>query len=116
MSTTPLAAARDVLRDAGAAVPGGGFAYGWAQMVLYQRGPDYPLGTAIAAGASVAIETTERRLLAAYPGSRSQVLKTGFVGRRKEMHALRRDLRAAGTCTWCRAPAGLARAPSAAKR
>ena len=31
--------------------------------------------------------------LTAYPGSRSQILKAGFVGRRKEMHALRRDLR-----------------------
>ena len=28
-----------------------------------------------------------------YPNSRTRVLKAGFVGRRKEMHALRRDLR-----------------------
>jgi len=62
-------------------------------MALYQRGPDHPLGTPIEAAVNLAIETTERRAEAAYPGSRSQLLKAGFVGRRKEMHALRRDLR-----------------------
>ena len=61
-------------------------------MVLYQRGADYSLGIAIAAR-DLAIETTERRMVEAYPGSRSQILKAGFVGRRKEMHALRRDVR-----------------------
>jgi hypothetical protein len=93
MSSAPVAAGRTVLRDAGTPAPAGMLPYGWAQMVLYQRGADYPLGSRIAAGASVATETTERRTVDAYPGSRSQILKAGFVGRRKEMHALRRDLR-----------------------
>ena len=62
-------------------------------MVLYQRGPDFPLGTRLEAAGNVAIETTERRSERAYPSSRTRVLKAGFVGRRKEMHALRRDLR-----------------------
>lgn len=88
------ASARDVLRDAGGPAADGGLAFAWAQMVLYQRGPDYPLGTAIAAGAPIATDTTERRQEEAYPGSRSQLLQAGFVGRRQEMHALRRDLHA----------------------
>ena len=70
------------------------FPYAWAQIVLYQRGPDYPLGIPIASAESISIETTERWTEKAYPGSRTQVLKAGFVGRRKEMHELRRDLRA----------------------
>ena len=81
-------------RDAGGRSSGGDLPYAWAQMVLYQRGPDHPLGTKIAGSPRIVTETTERRAEAPYPGSRTRVLKAGFVGRRKEMHALRRDLRA----------------------
>ena len=82
-------------RDAAGMSPGGTLPYAWAQMVLFQSGPDHPLGTKIKAGPRIAAETTERRAETAYPGSRTRVLKAGFVGRRKEMHALRRDLREA---------------------
>ena len=89
--------ARDAVRIARAemrrAQAGGPMAFAWAQMVLYHHGPDYPLGARIEGAGSVAIETTERRAETAYPYSRTRVLKAGFVGRRKEMHALRRDLR-----------------------
>ena len=97
--------ARSEMRRASAAI-GRGFArdfeegllrgpmpFAWAQMALYHRGPDYPLGTRIHGTGAVAIETTERRTEAQYPNNRTRVLKAGFVGRRKEMHALRRDLR-----------------------
>ena len=50
-------------------------------------------GRGIESADNVAIETTERRTERAFPNSRTRVLKAGFVGRRKEMHALRRDLR-----------------------
>jgi tetratricopeptide (TPR) repeat protein len=83
-------AARAEMRQAQA---GGPMAFAWAQMVLYHHGADYPLGTRIEGPGFVAIETTERRAETAYPNSRTRVLKAGFVGRRKEMHALRRDLR-----------------------
>ncbi|MGE5778517.1 MAG: CHAT domain-containing protein [Hyphomicrobiales bacterium] len=116
MSSAAVAGGRTVRRDAGTSATAGLLPYGWAQMVLYQRGAGHPLGTRIVAGTGVAIETTERRTVEAYPGSRSQILKAGFVGRRKEMHALRRDLGKATICMWCRALAASARAPFAAKR
>jgi tetratricopeptide (TPR) repeat protein len=88
---------RDAVRIARAemhqAQASGPMAFAWAQVVLYHHGPDYPLGARIEGAGSVAIETTERRAETAYPNSRTRVLKAGFVGRRKEMHALRRDLR-----------------------
>ena len=84
---------RSLPRDAGDGSSNGPMAFAWAQMVLYHHGPDYPLGTSIEGAGSVAMETTERRAEAAFPNSRTRVLKAGFVGRRKEMHALRADLR-----------------------
>ncbi len=93
MSRGQAAIGRGFSRDAGSVPPTEPFAYAWAEMVLYQSGPDYPLGTKIEASRGVAIDTTERRAERPYPNSRTRVLKAGFVGRRKEMHALRRDLR-----------------------
>jgi tetratricopeptide (TPR) repeat protein len=93
MSRARTTAGRQLGRDAGGEWAHSPMAFAWAQMVLYQRGPDYPLGTRIEGADSVAIETTERRTERPYPNSRTRVLKAGFVGRRKEMHALRRDLR-----------------------
>jgi hypothetical protein len=80
-------------RDGGDGLLNGPMPFAWAQMVLYHHGPDYPLGTRIEGAGDVAIETTERRAETAYPNSRTRVLKAGFVGRRNEMHALRRELR-----------------------
>jgi hypothetical protein len=92
LSRFAVQASRGVVRDAQGGPGQAGLDYAWARIVLYQRGPDHPLGTRIEAATRSAVETTERRTDHAYPGSRSQVLKAGFVGRRKEMHALRRDL------------------------
>jgi hypothetical protein len=93
MSRAQATSGRRLSHDAGGGAPDGAMAFGWAQMVLYQRGPDFPLGMELEGAGNVAIETTERRTELAYPNSRTRVLKAGFVGRRKEMHALRRDLR-----------------------
>ena len=93
MSRAQAVIGRGLSRDAGGASHGDPLAYAWAQMVLYQRGPDYPLGTKIEADRGAAIDTTERRTERPYPNSRTRLLKAGFVGRRKEMHAMRRDLR-----------------------
>jgi hypothetical protein len=85
---------RSPARDMQSSVmPLDGLAYAWAQIVLYQRGPDHALGTPITSIGGAAPGTTARAAVEAYPGSRVQILKSGFVGRRKEMHALRRDLR-----------------------
>jgi len=82
---TPLAAA-----ESEGATP-----FAWAKLVLYHRGPDYPLGTPVTARLPVAeAEAAPRREAGpAFPGARTQVLRHGFIGRRRELHRLRRELR-----------------------
>ena len=81
----------DGLSAAGAVVP-----FGWAQLVLYQRGPDYPLGlsaTGEAQGVQLTTWLAQRQVETAVPGGRTRILKEGFIGRRAELHALRRRMR-----------------------
>jgi tetratricopeptide (TPR) repeat protein len=67
---------------------GEAFPFAWSQLVLYHRGPDHPLGTAVAAGRQA--ESPPRRT---FDGrGRRRVLKTGFIGRRRELHRVRRHL------------------------
>jgi CHAT domain len=84
MSRVQATSGSALSRDAGGGGPDGPMAFAWAQMVLYQRGPDFPLGTKLEGAGNVAIETTERRTERPYPNSRTRVLKAGFVGRRKD--------------------------------
>jgi hypothetical protein len=79
------------LRDAVAFEGRGTVPYGWAQLVLYHRGPDFPLGRPRNDTWTAASDTTLRHLREAYPGSRTEVLTEGFVGRRQELHGLRRS-------------------------
>ncbi|HEX5270816.1 MAG TPA: CHAT domain-containing protein, partial [Gemmataceae bacterium] len=67
---------------------GESFPFAWSQLVIYHRGPDHPLGTAVAVGRPV--EAPPRRT---FDGrGRRRVLKTGFIGRRRELHRVRRHL------------------------
>jgi hypothetical protein len=116
MSRARAMGGRGPSRDAGGGGQIGPMAFAWAQMVLYQRGPDFPLGTKLEGAGNVAIETTERRTERPYPNSRTRVLKAGFVGRRKEMHALRRDLRQGRHRHVVQGTGASAKAPSAPKR
>ena len=116
MSRVPAAIGRGLARDAGGTLAAEPLTYAWAEMVLYQRGPDYPLGTKIEADRSAALDTTQRRTERPYPNSRTRLLKAGFVGRRKEMHALRRDLRQGRHLHVVQGTGGLGRVPSAPKR
>ncbi len=85
--------ARQVLRDASGA-SGGLTPFAWAQLVFYHRGPDYPLGLPIPKRYTETVEAPPERLEEEVaPGSRTRILRQGFVGRRRELHALRRDLR-----------------------
>jgi hypothetical protein len=68
--------------------------FAWAQLVLYQRGPDYPIGLPMQTGAPLPdVRTTIRESRWAYENSRTEVLEHGFIGRRSELHRLRRRIR-----------------------
>jgi tetratricopeptide (TPR) repeat protein len=77
-------------RDGGAAAGGGLYPFAWSQLVLYHRGPDFPLGTPTTAAQRRQIEATLRRTFEGL--GRRRVLKTGFIGRRRELHRVRRHL------------------------
>ena len=77
-------------RDTGAA-PNVTHPFAWAQLVFYHRGPEHALGTA-------ASEEQLRRREAALKRTYRQweeraFLATGFIGRRRELHQLRRRRR-----------------------
>ncbi len=78
------------LRDHGSSAGQGAFPLAWSQLVLYHRGPDFPLGTPTTARQLRQAEQALRRIFEGL-GQR-RVLKTGFVGRRRELHRLRRHL------------------------
>ena len=64
--------------------------FAWAQLVLYRRGPEWPLSVAVPAEKRQAVRALKRDF--AGFGDR-KVLKTGFIGRRLEQHKIRRRLR-----------------------
>jgi tetratricopeptide (TPR) repeat protein len=74
--------------------PAGQVPFAWALLVLYHAGTDHPLGQRLDRRASDAPGAKPRRrdeeLVA---GGRTKVLTAGFIGRRREQHALRRRLR-----------------------
>lgn len=64
--------------------------FAWAQLVLYHRGPDHPLSLPAVQGLRESEEDRRRTFTGA--GDR-RVLATGFIGRRSEMHQVRRRVR-----------------------
>lgn len=64
--------------------------FAWAQLVFYHRGPDHPLSLPAASGARPPEEALRRTFTGA--GDR-RVLTTGFIGRRSELHRVRRKVR-----------------------
>jgi tetratricopeptide (TPR) repeat protein len=64
--------------------------FAWAQLVLYHRGPDHSLSLPTAQGARTSEEVLRRTFTGA--GDR-KILSTGFIGRRSEMHKVRRRIR-----------------------
>ncbi len=65
--------------------------FAWSQLVLYHRGADHPLSPPPEPGKARPVsERIERTFLDA--GTR-RILTTGFIGRRTELHRLRRKLR-----------------------
>jgi tetratricopeptide (TPR) repeat protein len=64
--------------------------FAWAQLVFYHRGPDHPLSLPSAPGARPSEEALRRTFQGV--GDR-RVLSTGFIGRRGELHRVRRKIR-----------------------
>ena len=66
------------------------YPFAWSQLVLYHRGPDFPLGTPTTA---VQLRQAEQQLRRTFEGrGQRRVLRTGFIGRRRELHRVRRHL------------------------
>jgi AAA ATPase domain/CHAT domain len=84
---------REAARDNSVQSPDGTTPFSWAQLVFYHRGPDYPLGTLVPPKYSMTVEAPPaREEEPVFVSGRSYVLHKGFIGRRRELHALRRDL------------------------
>lgn len=67
------------------------FPFAWAQLVFYHRGPDHPLSLRLPQKYVVEQETKLER---SFQGPEERrVLATGFIGRRRELHRVRRTLR-----------------------
>ena len=64
--------------------------FAWAQLVLYRRGPEWPLSVAVPAANRQTARVLERKFDTF--GDR-KILQTGFIGRRREQHKVRRRLR-----------------------
>jgi tetratricopeptide (TPR) repeat protein/cellulose biosynthesis protein BcsQ len=86
----PSVAAEDLQRDGGSAIVDDSYPFAWSQLVLYHRGPDFPLGTSTTAVQQGAVEQALRRTYESH--GRGRILKTGFVNRRRELHRIRRYL------------------------
>ncbi|TAK22884.1 MAG: CHAT domain-containing protein [Chloroflexota bacterium] len=66
--------------------------FAWAQLVLYHRGPDHPLSLPIPVRYPEELEARPARHFES-AGPTRRVLQTGFIGRRRELHELRRRIR-----------------------
>ena len=65
--------------------------FAWAQLVVYHRGPDYPLSQKLPERYA---QTQEAQLQRSFTGTdQRQILSTGFIGRRQELHHFRRSMR-----------------------
>ena len=67
------------------------YPFAWAQLVLYQRGPDHPLSRSAPPGWRRRPENVLQRTFQDI-GTR-HILATGFIGRRTDLHRLRQRIR-----------------------
>ena len=92
----PLAIADPVPRDVPLVSPAPELArdpypFAWPQLVLYHRGPDFPLSRPVPAGWRRRPENVLHRTFQDV-GTR-RILATGFIGRRTDLHRLRHRIR-----------------------
>jgi tetratricopeptide (TPR) repeat protein len=84
---------RYAVRQAREALPIPSYPFAWAQLVFYHRGPDHPLSLPAAKGIRPPGPVLQRTFKGI--GDR-RVLTTGFIGRRTELHRVRRRIREEG--------------------
>ncbi len=81
---------RYAIRQAREALGYRDFPFAWAQLVLYHRGPDFPLSLPATQG----VRPPEAELRRTFEGiGDRRILATGFIGRRTELHRVRRRIR-----------------------
>lgn len=81
---------RYAVRRAREALPAPSYPFAWAQLVFYHRGLDHPLSLAAEKG----VRPHEPALQRAFEGvGDRRILTTGFIGRRAELHRVRRWIR-----------------------
>ena len=81
-------------REDGESQAGGQTPFAWALLALYHAGADYPLSLPITpTQADGPKNLVRRRDEEIHAGGRSKVLRAGFIGRRRDLHELRRRLR-----------------------
>ena len=90
-----IGASRSVLREVDTSVAGSlreSFPFAWSQLVLYHRGPDHPLSKSSTPAGKVRLGDESLRRTFVDAGTR-RILSAGFIGRRTELHRLRRKVR-----------------------
>ncbi|HND53365.1 MAG TPA: TIR domain-containing protein, partial [Pirellulaceae bacterium] len=65
--------------------------FAWAQLVFYHHGPDHPLSLPVPAEALRQVDASLQRTFVG-AGDR-KILSTGFIGRRSELHRVRKRLK-----------------------
>ena len=65
--------------------------FAWAQLVFYHHGPDHPLSRPVPADLLREVDASLQRTFTG-TGDR-KILSTGFIGRRSELHRVRKRLR-----------------------
>ena len=70
------------------------FPFAWTQLTFYHRGPEHPLGLPVTdSSPRNEPEIPTRELTELKKFGRRRLLKTGFIGRRRELHRIRRLIR-----------------------
>ncbi len=85
---------RDAARDTESLLSRDGVTpFAWAQLGLYHRGPDYPLSVPVPPKYAQTVTAPPMRQedLVTHAG-RSRILSKGFIGRRHELHTMRRSV------------------------
>jgi len=67
------------------------FPFAWARLTFYHRGPEHPLSLAVSQEVRTSEPEAPTRELTGF--GRRKLLKTGFIGRRRELHSIRRGIR-----------------------
>ena len=65
--------------------------FAWSQLVLYRRGPEHPLSLPVSADPARKPDASLARTF--LDAGRRRILITGFIGRRTELHEIRRRFR-----------------------